>query len=412
MLWIDKNHVERGWTMPTVMQRIGTPNQRHNIDNKYRRNLENVDPSLSQHNEVIRHRSIEDIYETCLQPAFVAFNERQKRKDRRLDVKYNCSTYLEYQRALDRAARASKNLIDKKGRPPIREIVWQFGNPEQGYGCAGQTQESRLRIKKLLMEVQREAEHRYPQLIWGDVVFHADEISSDAEDNVHGSIHLHSSFVPICTQNKQGPAKQVAFERCLKEMGFQSFEDWKHDLDDIMEGVLERHGMERIVAGNSETHKPSTEFHRQQAIIAQTKSLERTHDNLKDRIDEERTAITELTVETNSLNMQKATATKELYKTISDLDLANQELSDVQQQLKTVKIQIEQAESFLSRLKKAVAELKGTAEGKLLRVQEWLDKTLQRISRPSADEFKRVFQEVRNEDAKDTRARKTGTKEL
>ena len=139
--------------MPTVMQRIGTPNQRHNMDNKYRRSLANVDPSLSQYNEVIRQRSVEEIYKAHLQPAFEDFNERQKRKDRRLDVKYNCSTYLEYQRALDRAARASKNSIDQKGRPPIREIVWQFGNPEQGYGCTGQTQESRLRIKELLMEV-------------------------------------------------------------------------------------------------------------------------------------------------------------------------------------------------------------------------------------------------------------------
>ena len=121
--------------MPSCMQRIGTPNARHNFDIKYRAQLENVDPSLSKYNEVLQHKSVEQIYAEKLQPAFDSFNKRQKRKDRRLDVKYNCNTALEYQRALDKKARESKNAIDQKGRPPIREIIWQFGNPEQGFGC-------------------------------------------------------------------------------------------------------------------------------------------------------------------------------------------------------------------------------------------------------------------------------------
>ena len=49
--------------MPSVMQRIGTPNARHNIDNAYRAKLENVDPELSKYNEIIRIRSIEKIYQ-------------------------------------------------------------------------------------------------------------------------------------------------------------------------------------------------------------------------------------------------------------------------------------------------------------------------------------------------------------
>lgn len=260
--------------MPSVMQHVGTPNNRHNKDEKYRARLENVDKELTKYNEVIREKSVDAIYAEHLQPGFEAFNARQKRKDRRLDVKWGCSTYLEYQRKLDETARASKNEIDKKGRPPIRELIWQIGNPEQGYGSAGQTDESRQRIKDMLLECQAEAERRYPNLAWGDVVFHADEVSIDADDEVHGSLHLHSSFVPLCFQNKQGADVQVAFERCLHEMGFATFQEWKHDLDDIMETVLQRHGMERIVMNNNEKHQESTEFHRQQAIRRQTKELE------------------------------------------------------------------------------------------------------------------------------------------
>ena len=260
--------------MPSIMQRVGTPNARHNVENSYRKHLDNVNPELSQYNRVISRRSIEEIYAQELQPAFDEFNGRQKRNDRRLDVKWGVSSALEYQRAMDVKARASKNSIDQKGKPPIREIVWQIGNPEQGFGCAGQTDESREKIFAMLQECQEEAQRRYPQFSWGDIVIHADEVSTDADDKEHGSIHLHASFVPICYQNKQGPAAQVAFERCLKEMGFDSFNAWKHDLDQLMEDVLESHGMERTYMDNHEKHQDSTQFHRQQDEIRRTKEYE------------------------------------------------------------------------------------------------------------------------------------------
>ena len=165
--------------MPSIMQRVGTPNPRHNLENKYRSHLENVDPELSQYNKVISRRSVEEIYAQHLQPAFEEFNNRQKRKDRRLDVKWGVDSALEYQRALDKKARASQNSIDRKGKPPIREIIWQIGNPSQGYGCAGQTEESRQEIFNMLQECQEEARDRYKQLLWGDEVIHADEVSKD-----------------------------------------------------------------------------------------------------------------------------------------------------------------------------------------------------------------------------------------
>lgn len=271
--------------MPSVMQRIGTPNARHNRDAKYRAKLENVDPELTKYNKSLRTKPIEQIYEERLQPAFEEYNERQTRKDRRKDIvklpngKERTRTALEYQRQLDLDARTkSKNKIDQKGRPPIREIVWQFGNPEQGYGCAGQTQERRDLIEKMLWECQQEAERRYPQLAWGDADLHCDEVSEDAEGELCGSIHLHSSFVPLCLKNKQGAAVQVAFERCLKEMGFDTFEAWKHDLDDIMEKVLEKHHLERVVMHNDQEHVESGDFHRQQKLKAQTKGLEKKRD--------------------------------------------------------------------------------------------------------------------------------------
>lgn len=261
--------------MPSIMQRIGTPNSRHNLDIKYRKHLQNVDPELSKFNEIVRHRPVEEIYQEYLQPAFDTFNAQQKRKDRRLDTKYGCSTYLEYQRILDKKAQSSKNKIDKKGRPPIREIVWQFGNPKQGYGSKDQTAVRRQKIRDMLVECQQKAEQRYSQIVWGDIVLHADEVSVDADDQEHGTIHLHSSFVPLCFQNKQGPAVQVAFERCLHEMGFDSFNEWKRDLDQLMEEVLESHGLSRTYMDNHNEHMESSQYHRQEAEKKRTKELEK-----------------------------------------------------------------------------------------------------------------------------------------
>lgn len=342
--------------MPSVMQRVGTPNARHNLENEYRKHLENVNPELSRYNETIRHKSVDDIYAEHLQPAFEKFNAKQKRRDRRLDVKYDCDTFLGYQRALDKLARGSDNAIDKKGRPPIREIVWQFGNPEQGYGSAGQTVESRERIKGMLLEVQQEAERRYPQFAWGDIVFHADEESLDAEDKECGSLHLHSSFVPLCYQNKQGPEVQVAFERCLREMGFPTFEAWKHDLDNIMENVLQKHGLERTVMGNTNEHQDSREFHRQQKLIKQTKELQAEVKDLQEDIQIAETVRDNYQEIADTYREEADTAQAELIEARESLSTAKQEISSLQADKTALQGEIEGMEAQKTKIQQTTAQ--------------------------------------------------------
>lgn len=348
--------------MPSVMQRVGTPNARHNLDNTYRKNLDHVDSSLSQYNEVVQHRTVEQIYAEKLQPAFEEFNERQKRKDRRLDVKWNCSDALGYQRAMDKAAQASDNKIDKKGRPPIREIVTQFGNPEQGFGCAGQTEASREFIFGLLKETQAEFQKRYPQFDWGDVVIHADEVSADAEGKLMGSIHMHSGFVPLCYENKRGMEVQVAFERCLKEMGFTSFEAWKHDLDSVMEEVLARHGLERTYMENHEEHQPSTQFHRQQEAIRETKELEGKRDEAREELTALETQISDTRAEFTAAKAE-ADRQEERVAVVSEAHKEKvQELKDVTRQVSYRKRDVDELERQRDSLATDVNTLTGQKE--------------------------------------------------
>lgn len=359
--------------MPSVMQSVGTPNARHNLDLEYRKHLENVDRKLSEYNEVIRRCSVDQIYAEHLQASFDRFNEKQKRKDRRLDVKWGVSTFLEYQRELDKAARQSSNSIDQKGRPPIREIIWQFGNPEQGYGCNNQTPERRREIIDMLRECQEEAERRFPQFAWGDVVAHADEVSFDAEGKEHGSIHLHSSFVPICHQNKQGPDKQVAFERCLREMGYATFEAWKHELDSIMEDVLQRHGLERTFMENDNEHQNATEYHRQQKLLAQSKEYEKEAAAAQVEAETAKEEATQLRNEVNKLKEQakegRATVNSIIDRTrvvrqenleaYSALQKTKAELDDRQAELDELQVFIDAGQGVVSEYDMRIEELQG-----------------------------------------------------
>lgn len=390
--------------MPSVMQRVGTPNAQHNLDNKYRKQLGHVDPALSQHNEIIRQRSLEDLYAEHLQPAFDEFNEKQKRRDRRLDVKYGCSTYLGYQRALDAQARASKNAIDQKGRPPIREIVWQFGNPEQGFGCKNQTSERREFAKGLLLEVQAEAERRYPNLVWGDVVFHADEVSADAEGVDHGSFHLHADFIPLCFQNKRGPGVQVAFERCLEEMGFKTFQEWKHDLDAIMETVLQRHGLERTFMENDNEHQSSTEFHRQQKVLAQSKAYEKERaaarsevkqlraevDNLKAQAEAGRSTVSGLIDRTRSTRQEYLSVYSKLQKVEGELQERRETVEELDEEVLVRQSMIDGYEAEIDELRDAGRE-----------VEEELDNQRQELHNAS-QELKTAKGEVEGLQAKKT----------
>lgn len=261
--------------MPSISHRVGTPNERHNIDPEYRKSLKNVDPELTKYNEVIISKSVEEIYQEFLQPAYEEYNNRQVRRERRFDVKWNAPTALDYQKALDHAARQSQNNIGQKGKPPVRELVVQFGNPQQGFGCKDQISENRELSKSMIIETFIRAEQRYPQFAWGNAVFHADEVSVDANQNILGSYHGHREFVPLCYKNKQGIAVQVGMERCLKEMGFETFEEWKLDFDNLMEEVLESYNLTRIYMNNHEEHIESKEFHRQQEKKRLTLKLER-----------------------------------------------------------------------------------------------------------------------------------------
>ena len=364
--------------MPSVMQRIGTPNSRHNLDNNYRKHLENVNPELSEYNEIIRQKSVESIYAEHLQPSFEAFNDKQRRKDRRLDVKWDCRDALGYQRALDKAAKESKNQkLRESGRPPIREIVWQFGNPEQGYGSAGQTIESREKIKGMLLEVQAAAEARYPQFVWGDLVFHADEESLDADEKEMGSLHLHSSFVPLCFENKQGMDVQVAFERCLQEMGFKTFEAWKHDLDSLMEEVLQNHGLERTVMNNHEDHQDSKEFHKQQKLIKETKELESKAENARQSFETVKAEVSSIEDRKNSLQgeidnleaskdrvVEKGREAIRIVKKYSpQIKELQEQRKELERELPALRAQISEAKTELDATKKAASSLQAELHG-------------------------------------------------
>lgn len=131
----------------------------------------------------------------------------------------------------------------------------------------------------------------------------------------------------------------MAFERCLKEMGFSSFEAWKHDLDLIMEEVLHDHGLERTVMGNQEKHQESKQFHRQQRIIKETRDLESKKIGMEEKVRDLAEDIAKAEAESQTLKIQQELAEKQ-----------------AAEQAEQIRIQQEQAQMQLQKGQKALAE--------------------------------------------------------
>jgi hypothetical protein len=112
--------------------------------------------------------------------------------------------------------------------------------------------------KKFLDEYVRGFKSRNPNLKIFQAIMHLDEASP----------HLHINFIPFYTQGrKNGLSKGVSLKAALSEQGFtnsskkqNSLVAWEESEMNVMEEILNRHGLERDVKGATHRHKSVPEF--------------------------------------------------------------------------------------------------------------------------------------------------------
>ena len=152
----------------------------------------NVDTKRIKDNITYTKQAIEEAYDLCFGKAVEEYDERQKRKDRKIG---SAKDYLE-------KIRHSGNKEKE-----FYEIVVQVGNMQD---CPVGSELGDV-AKKILDDYMLSFSERNPNLYVFNAVMHLDEKTP----------HLHIDYIPIAREYKQGMMARNSLDKALKEMGVE-----------------------------------------------------------------------------------------------------------------------------------------------------------------------------------------------
>ena len=147
----------------------------------------NIDESKSSENVVLVDKTLEKAYEEIFGKAVEDYNDKQKRKDRKIN------SYIDH-------LKKSKN-----GEQLFYEDVLQWGSKEDFES------DPKLRkiLKQCLLEFVKTWPKHNPNLEIIGAYIHMDEASP----------HLHIDYIPVATGYKRGLSKRNSLDKAMKQMG-------------------------------------------------------------------------------------------------------------------------------------------------------------------------------------------------
>jgi len=199
----------------------------------------NVDPSRICDNVTYVKQDVRVAYDELFSDSVKEYNLKQKQPCRRI---------YDYFDKIENGNREE----------PYYEIIVQFGDVKSaGVGTPGGEIAT-----KLLDEYMRGFQKRNPNLHVFSANLHLDEASP----------HIHIDFIPFYTQGrKNGLSKGVSMKAALIEQGFNPRGQnqnqlvlWQDSERKIMEGILQRHGLERDVKNDKSEHQTVPEYKKSQ----------------------------------------------------------------------------------------------------------------------------------------------------
>ena len=230
---------------------VGGHSTKHNLVNSYRAELDHVDPSLSDGNITLRSDGLQAVYSELFDDAVKEYNDKQKRKSRKIG---------DYYEKVRDDARGRKGVQNKDGKRLAYEQVVGIGNRDTFHA----SNPANIELAKAVFgEYVDKFEKKFPQLRVFEAVIHVDE--------TEGGIHLHNAYVPWGEGYSQGMSRQQSLSKACENMGFDHKElDTKSK--QLLEEVCLRHGIERLDMGNTEHHKPTAQFKREQRELEQIRA--------------------------------------------------------------------------------------------------------------------------------------------
>ena len=201
---------------------------------------ENVDSERTHLNIDYCNEPIKKVYHEMFDEALKQYNDKQKRKDRKIPDYY-------------------KHIESGKQEKLFHEIIFQIGNKDD-MSATGEYAEI---ARTVLDEYYQGFQNRNPYLRVFSAHLHMDEATP----------HIHIDFVPFTTGSKRGLETRVSLKQAMLNMGFKGqgksdneLNRWILSEKKVLAEIMERHGIEWEQKGTHEQHLSVLDYKKQERV--------------------------------------------------------------------------------------------------------------------------------------------------
>lgn len=198
----------------------------------------NTDLKRSHWNVEYCNQDIQEVYHELFDEALERYNEKQKRKDRKIEDYY-------------------EKIRSGKQEKPFHEIILQIGNKND---MGAETPDGQI-AARILDEYMKDFQERNPTLRVFSAHLHMDEATP----------HLHIDFVPYTTGSKRGLDTRVSLKQALSALGFKGgtrmeteLNQWVTAEKQQLAEIMLEHGIEWEQKGTHEKHLSLLDFEKQE----------------------------------------------------------------------------------------------------------------------------------------------------
>ena len=198
----------------------------------------NTDPKRTHWNVEYCNEDIKDVYHELFDEALKRYNDKQTRKDRKIDDYY-------------------EKIRSGKQEKLFHEVIIQIGDKDN---MGSETMEGQL-AAKVLDEYMKGFQERNPTLRVFAAHLHLDEATP----------HLHIDFIPYVTGSKRGLDTRVSLKQALSVLGFKGgtrmeteLNQWVAAEKEQLASIMLEHGIEWEQKGTHEKHLSLLDFEKQE----------------------------------------------------------------------------------------------------------------------------------------------------
>ena len=170
----------------------------------------NTDPNRTHWNVEYCNENIKDVYHELFDEALKRYNDKQTRKDRKIDDYY-------------------EKIRSGKQEKLFHEVILQIGDKDN---MRSETMEGQL-AAKILDEYMKGFQERNPTLRVFAAHLHLDEATP----------HLHIDFIPYVTGSKRGLDTRVSLKQALSSLGFKGGSRSETELNQWVQSEKEKLAM-------------------------------------------------------------------------------------------------------------------------------------------------------------------------